>query len=326
MHQSSEQNALLIEQLSEGKEALIASWIKRRDVVSVFDRARIDPHFFGRFFAPRFLAYLLEVLEAREPQGDCPVMAVMLQFFKNRHLSVSDLYIICAAFRNTVVATLMIHEDFDTARFETIVEPLDHNFEYALLEYIEINYVGQMSTCTANQIQSTAKHPLPDSITQNSLSAADYLHDNPVDEDDIRDLISLQEAISDALFESEASEEAQAGFTRALGLFEKFGARLALLGEFHTISEALVSLSALLDADTAQNEAQMMISRVLLEALCHDLHHWIEGIFIHRNLVDVHALDESIVCSVAQCMALCHSSCALNSAQEARETLDDIFF
>lgn len=326
MHQSSEQSALLIEQLSKNKEALIASWIARGDVVSVFDRSRIETRFFGRFFAPRFLAYLLEVLEGRENQGDCPVMAVMLQFFKNRHLSVSDLYIICAAFRNTVIATLMAQEGFDAARFEAIVEPLDHNFEHALLEYIQINYVAQKPTCNPRKVSTAVEFAAPKPAAQTPLSAALYLQNNPVDEDEIHDLMSLQEAISDALFESEAAEDAQQGFARALRLFEKFGARLALLGEFHAISEALVSLSALLDADTAQSEEQTVMSRVLLEALCHDLHHWIKGIFIHQNLADVHALDESIVCSVAQCMALCPGSCALNTAQESQEAFDDIFF
>ena len=298
--------AAMADKLEESKKALVAEWVQSPLVEEKFKINHIGKSFFARHFGIRVVDHMLKVIRGDVKPGYCPVITVMLMFFKEKNIPLSDIFIICSGLRQRMVEHLNDMGDFSIELYREISFLIDKNFEGVIAEYFDI-CLGASAGCPAaghggnNKCSATAQAaPSKDpELSNGKISAAKFWELNDINSDDVDELRELAVDVDQTLGEDERMR--QEDYEKLRGYFGQYARIVNEFYEFKELGYSLSILTELLENTPYGNipEADNLRVQTYFESIMHDLNNWCQHVFITRETEDVHYLDDSLLSSIA---------------------------
>jgi len=143
-----------IDILENSRESIIDIWTKDVDVNLILIKHDIDKKLFESNYAHPVLSYFIGVVKCEKEIGNCPVMKKLLEYFKERDISSSELFIICVNFRKAIIKKFFQTKKMNEDMYENVSYVFDANFR-GVLELFEH---------TVSQAQAETKRIYEDSI------------------------------------------------------------------------------------------------------------------------------------------------------------------
>ena len=130
--------------LIEAKPLILKGWMDFEASRKILEGHRIEISYFHTHFGNGVFNYFMEVIGGNKEIGDCPVMADLLEYLKDRDLSADELFILCSHFRKA-----MLDYSYDSALnskviFDEISYVFDLNFAGVLKRYTGTIYQKEL--------------------------------------------------------------------------------------------------------------------------------------------------------------------------------------
>ena len=121
--------------LKEAKEQILEGWMAFDEPRQILSGHNIELDFFIVHYGSGVFDYFMAVIEGSKLIGDCPIIADLLEYLKDRDISADELFIICSHFRKA-----MLDYSYDSALnskdiFDEISYVFDLNFSGVLRRY-----------------------------------------------------------------------------------------------------------------------------------------------------------------------------------------------
>jgi len=280
----------ILDDLEKHKEKLSHIWCDTPIVIERLAKHEIDAEYFRSHFGMKVVEYFLGVISRKNEAGNCPVIFIMLDYFKHKDLSLDDIFMICVHFKNTVTSYILSHYRFNQQLFDDISFILDSNFEGVVRNYLLLK--GYTKVETTENISMETPVVEEEFIT----SYVDY-----VLEHDVYELQDLEEDIDTLSIKVTDKKRVSVDDIIVLGagikrygtvlsnyhLFSKLGMKIILLGDNFQENASLLF----------ENEEKRMNISTLLEGFVNDLMTWRREIF-ENNIENPHFLDDSFFSNV----------------------------
>ncbi len=115
------------------REAIIEGWVEYPAIYDIRERLGYTKEEYRTRIARNVFGYFFSILRSLNAPGDCPTMRTVVKEFQSQGLTVEDVFLNCAAFKNVVYELLLDHPK----RHELIMV-LDHNLYGVLSIYSEM--------------------------------------------------------------------------------------------------------------------------------------------------------------------------------------------
>ncbi|MEA2099862.1 MAG: response regulator [Campylobacterota bacterium] len=282
----------IIYNLEENKEKISHLWMN--DVV-IHDRLEshsIDVEFFRTHYGIKVVEYFLSVIKGDSELGNCPVIFIMLDFFKHKHLPLEDIFMICVLFKNTVTAYIFDRYSFNHKLFDDISHILDKNFEGVIINYLKIKseFKDEVVPDVLEEIKSD---DLEEDI--NHINYIEYVLDS-----DLYELQDLEQDIDSLAISVTSSKASVESFTELSYKIKRYGEILKNYPLFSQLGIYIIKLGVNIN-DNAQllfdDKDRMSHITGLIEAFVNDLIVWRKEIF-DNNIQNPHFLDSSFFSNV----------------------------
>ncbi len=112
---------------------IVSHWVASPSVTHILQHHGIEPAYFLEHFALHVFDYFMWVIRGEVEIGDCPVMARLLSYFKDRDVSAQELFVICTHFRKA----MLLYADGAGLLVEEITDLFDQNFAGVLKRYTD---------------------------------------------------------------------------------------------------------------------------------------------------------------------------------------------
>ena len=304
----------ILEDLLLHKEQISDIWMRNSIVRSRLESYAIDVEFFRAHYGIKIMEYFLSVIQGDAEMGNCPVIFVMLDFFKNKNLALEDIFVICVHFKNSISSYIFNKYSFNQALFDDISLILDKNFEGVIVNYLELKKKSLKSLDT--QEGKTPQERRPEHINY-----VEY-----VIESDIYELQDLEEdidSLSISVIESSASTIEDC---KHLGEFiNRYGTILSNYTLFGKLGQYITKLGVNFtqNAELLFNDKERMLNiSVLIEGFVNDLIVWRKEIF-ENNIENPHFLDSSFFSNVDTIIMYIEYD---ESSSQEESFDDDMFF
>ena len=121
--------------LIEAKEQILDGWLAFHEPNKILSGHDIELDFFKLHYGSGVFDYFMAVIDGTKAIGDCPVIANLLDYLKDRDISADELFIICSHFRRA-----MLDYSYDSSLnskdiFDEISYVFDLNFSGVLRRY-----------------------------------------------------------------------------------------------------------------------------------------------------------------------------------------------
>lgn len=117
------------------KNEIVTQWMSYDVVRNVLSGHGISVENFAAIYGGDVFDYFMDVISVKKEIGDCPVMAKLLQFLKDRDISSDELFTICSHFRKSML-DFSYDSDVNTKNiFDEISYVFDLNFAGVLRMY-----------------------------------------------------------------------------------------------------------------------------------------------------------------------------------------------
>ncbi len=301
-------NTLLqnIEIIEKHQDAILDSWMQCEVVEETLLKHGFKINFYKEKFAAKVLEFAISVVKSENKVGSCPVIGVMLLLFKKKNIPLSDIFMICVQLKNTLLLFMEKNALLDKNMLQELSYLMDYNFYGVINEYVALYYKDDSVTTlkSAKKINNTqqTEKSLDTSLSQQKFitSALEYLQDVEIDMEIIAELDELE---SDALDAIDAETTiTHNSLIESANLFEQYAKVLNMMYEFDELSYTLTILKELLHTTPVEtiDEKMLEMISVYLKAIISDLQSWRMGIFITKEVVDIHYLDKTLMSSIAQ--------------------------
>ena len=121
--------------LEESKEHILEEWLAFEDARTILDLHNIKVPFFSTHFASGVFDYFMQVIRGLKEIGDCPVIADLLEYLKDRDVSSDELFILCSHFRRAMLDFSYDSSLNNRAIFDEVSYVFDLNFSGVLKRY-----------------------------------------------------------------------------------------------------------------------------------------------------------------------------------------------
>ncbi|MGB5966341.1 MAG: ATP-binding protein [Sulfurimonadaceae bacterium] len=130
--------------LMGAKEHILSEWMAFDEARLILEGHHIKADYFIDHFAGGVFDYFMDVIKGRKEIGDCPIMAKLLEYLKDRNISADELFIICSHFRKAMIdfsydSLLNSKEIFDEVSYV-----FDLNFSGVLKHYTGTIYQKEL--------------------------------------------------------------------------------------------------------------------------------------------------------------------------------------
>jgi len=307
----------ILEDLVSNKEKISHIWVDKKVVVERLEAHAIDVEFFRSRYAIKVIEYFLNVIRGEAEMGNCPVIFIMLDFFKNKNLPLEDIFMICVLFKNSMSSYVFTKYSFNQELFDDISLILDKNFEGVIINYLKLK--DETETHSSKQIK---KAPAKEEQEQDEhVNYVEYVLESDIYE--LQDLEEDIDSLSISVIESSSStvEDCQllgdninryGNILSNYPLFSELGKYITKLGvNFTKNSEILFN-----------DKERMLNISALIEGFVNDLIVWRKEIF-ENNIVNAHFLDNSFFSNVDTIIMFIEYD---ESASEEENFDDDMFF
>lgn len=121
--------------LIEGKEHILQEWLAFDEPRLILAGHNIKVEYFISHFGSGVFDYFMDVISGKKEIGDCPVMAQLLEYLKDRDISAAELFIICSHFRKAILDFSYDSSLNSKDIFDEISYVFDLNFTGVLKRY-----------------------------------------------------------------------------------------------------------------------------------------------------------------------------------------------
>ena len=307
----------ILKDLEEQQEKISQLWMQREVVQERLNSHFIDVEFFRSHYGVKVLDYFLNVIRGDKEMGNCPVIFIMLDFFKNKNLPLKDIFMICVSFKNTLSSYIFKKYSFNSELFEDISVILDSNFEGVIINYLELKYTEQVSKPSNIKVLKPTKE---EKAEVEDLNYAEYVLENDIYE--LQDLEEDIDTIAIAITES-ANSQVEDFFTLGDNI-KRYGVVLSNYPIFSKLGAYVIKLGVNF-SENAQllydDKERMLNIASLIEGFVNDLIIWRREIF-DNNIEDPHFLDQSFFSNVDTIIMFIE----YDESEVVEEDFDDMFF
>lgn len=306
--------------LQENKECLSKEWTSKELVHTKLEAYSIDVEYFRTHYGLKIIEYFLNVIDRKEKLGNCPVLFIMLDFFKNKNLSLEDIFIICVVFKNTVISKIMKEYTYNEKIFNELVSILDKNFEGVISQYTKLMYIQKTKIKKLESSANIQKFFDVEITKEEDINCADY-----VLESDIYLLQDLEEDIDALAISFTTIHGSTVENCTDLGMrIQRYGKVLTNYSVFTELGNSIskLGLNFLENAISLVEDKEKIFNiTALIEGFVNDLIVWRKEIF-ENNIEDPHFLDDSFFSNVDTIIMFIE----YKEGEDATDDLDDLFF
>lgn len=137
--------------LIDSKDSILEEWVSNELCSSILERHGIDTVFFKEQYAGSVFDYFMGVVSGVMEIGDCPVIAELIDYLKNKDLRADELFVLCTHFKRTVLNTTYRLGINDHAIFNSISYLFDKNFSGVLKLYTDTIYQKEQEALNASK-------------------------------------------------------------------------------------------------------------------------------------------------------------------------------
>lgn len=275
--------------LENSKEKISMIWMGKQIVQDKLESHTIDVEFFRTHYGIKVIEYFLNVVRGNEKSGNCPVIFIMLDFFKNKNLPLEDIFMICVNFKNTLTSYVLDSYNFSHQLFEEMSLILDENFEGVIINYLKL----QKRSVQIPTIKKEEVIYKEESIDTNYV---EYVIDS-----DIYELQDLEDDIDALAVSVTMGSVLKIQDCEMLGnKINRYGSILSNYPLFKNLGESIVKLGVNLTSNAQllfEDKDRLSNITALVEGFVNDLIIWRKEIF-DNNIKDPHFLDNSFFSNV----------------------------
>jgi len=294
----------IFDDLVKNKEQISTRWVSKKIVQKRLQNHAIDVEYFRKHYGLKVIEHFLNVIKGDAEVGNCPVVFVMLEFFKNKNLPLEDIFMICVQFKNSVSSYIFDKYSFNQEVYDDVSLIVDKNFEGVIVNYLK------MKNCTKKENKSEEVknfEEAKESIETNKDNLKESVHHDElinyreyVLENDLYELQDLEEDI-DNLSITITGNTVEFQDIVDLGLkVEKYGSILSNYPLFTKLGLHIIKLGI-----NFKKNAQLLFDdkgkithiTALVEGFVNDLIVWRKEIF-DNNIENPHFLDDSFFSNV----------------------------
>ena len=126
---------LALPTLINAKSHVLHEWLGFQATRQILDLHGIEVTFFYEHFATGVFDYFMAIINGEKAVGDCPVIADLLEYLKDRDVSADELFILCSHFRKAML-DFSYDSSFNSKEiFDEISYIFDLNFSGVLKRY-----------------------------------------------------------------------------------------------------------------------------------------------------------------------------------------------
>ncbi len=141
-----------IDVIDKARGSIVLRWISDGDVAQILERHGIEQLYFADTYAHAVLGYYIDVVTGEQQIGDCPVIAKLLDFLKEKEVSADELFVICTHFRKSMIEELFAQGRMDAKLYDAVSYVFDNNFAGVLKAYTTTIYHAQQETKVQQQM------------------------------------------------------------------------------------------------------------------------------------------------------------------------------
>lgn len=139
------------ERLFSEKGPLLHEWVESELCVSILERHEIEPDFFRTHYAGSVFDYFMGVVAGNMAIGECPVIADLIDYLKNKDLRADELFVLCTHFKRAVLNATYRLGINDQSIFNAISYLFDQNFASVLKIYTDTIYQKEQEAINASK-------------------------------------------------------------------------------------------------------------------------------------------------------------------------------
>ena len=309
----------IFKDLESNKEKISRIWTEKDIVQERLGSHLIDVEFFRTHYAMKVIEYFLGVISGNNKAGNCPVIFIMLDFFKNKDLPLKDIFMICVLFKNTISSYIFERYSFNQLLFDDISTILDRNFEGVIINYLESNYTMIIHKVQAVKVPET----LVVESTKDREEAINYTE--YVLEHDMYELQDLEEDIDAlAIAVTESNNMSVSDFDALGNQIKRYGEILSNYPVFSELGKYVVKLGINFSSNAQllfDDKERMLNIAALIEGFVNDLIVWRREVF-DNNIDNPHFLDQSFFSNVDTIIIFIE----YDESEVLEEDFDDMFF
>jgi len=137
--------------LITAKESILQEWVDEELCAEILKRHEIDTDIFITRYAGNVFDYFMGVVSGTMAIGECPVIAELIEYLKNKELRADELFILCTHFKRSFLnATYRLNIN-DQAMFFAISYLFDRNFAGVLKLYTDTIYQKEQEAINASK-------------------------------------------------------------------------------------------------------------------------------------------------------------------------------
>jgi signal transduction histidine kinase/CheY-like chemotaxis protein/HPt (histidine-containing phosphotransfer) domain-containing protein len=137
--------------LIAAKESILEEWVSNEMCSAILERHGIDPEFFKDQYARSVFNYFMGVVSGEMRLGECPVIAELIEYLKNKELRADELFVLCTHFKRSVLDATYRLEINNQAMFDAISYLFDQNFSGVLKLYTDTIYQKEQEALNASK-------------------------------------------------------------------------------------------------------------------------------------------------------------------------------
>jgi signal transduction histidine kinase/FixJ family two-component response regulator len=139
------------EKLLFEKDSILHEWVESELCISILERHEIEADFFRTHYAGSVFDYFMGVVAGNLAIGECPVIADLIDYLKNKDLRADELFVLCTHFKRSVINATYRLGINEQPVFNVISFLFDQNFASVLKLYTDTIYQKEQEALNASK-------------------------------------------------------------------------------------------------------------------------------------------------------------------------------
>ncbi|MDD3595616.1 hybrid sensor histidine kinase/response regulator [Sulfuricurvum sp.] len=137
--------------LIAAKEEILQDWVAEEECASILQRHEIDQELFIAHYAGNVFDYFMGVVSGQMVIGECPVIADLIEYLKNKDLRADELFTLCTHFKRAVLNSTYRMGINSPEIFTAVSYLFDRNFAGVLKLYTDTIYQKEQEAINASK-------------------------------------------------------------------------------------------------------------------------------------------------------------------------------
>lgn len=133
------------------KETILAEWVSEEVCAAILERHEIDIDLFTTRYAGNVFDYFMGVVSGMMAIGECPVIAELIEYLKNKELRADELFVLCTHFKRAVLNATYRLGINNQSIFIAVSYLFDQNFAGVLKLYTDTIYQKEQEALNASK-------------------------------------------------------------------------------------------------------------------------------------------------------------------------------